>query len=57
MSIIEEAQVKIKQLEDSINTIKQIINDYNACESAISKKVLEATVAKYIKQLDNTQQS
>ena len=57
MNIIEEAQEKIAQLEESINTIKQIIADYNVCESAISKKVLEAAVSKYIKQLETTQQN
>lgn len=57
MNIIEEAQAKIAQLEDTIATIKQIIADYNVCESAISKKVLEAAVAKYVKQLDSTQQN
>lgn len=57
MNTIEEAQAKIAQLEDTIATIKQIIADYNVCESAISKKVLEAAVAKYVKQLDSTQQN
>lgn len=48
---IDKITETIAQIKDTISVVEQLINDYNKCESIISKKLLDAAILKYSKQL------
>ena len=48
---IDKVIKTIAQIKDTINVVEQLIEDYNKCESIISKKLLEAAILKYSNQL------
>ena len=48
---IDKVIETIAQIKEAINVVEPLIEDYNKCESSISKKLLEAAILKYSKQL------
>ena len=51
MNNIDKITEIVAQLKDAIGVVEPLIDDYNKCESSISKKLLEAAIVKYSKQL------
>lgn len=49
---IDNINGKMEKMQLLITNIKQMIEDYEACKSDTSKKVLEAAICKVAKPLD-----
>lgn len=49
---INSVKEKMEKMQLLITNIKQMIEDYEACKSDTSKKVLEAAICKVAKPLD-----